>query len=143
MNELKELLEHIDAPTRAAVMRHVKQQEKEIEHLQEQYRQLQELSPLPEPDSISKLVTRAKSDIGTAVKRAGSCTVFYDAVIQRFKVVTQDARIAVETRRSDLVGAYRDGYSKERLTEDLYDALESSGIVTASQHQRSKWLATQ
>lgn len=129
MNYLVEILAHIDAPTRAEVLRYVRQQDREIEHLKEQYRQLQEVSPMPEPDTIGKIITRAKSDIASACNRAGECAVFYDSALKRFKVVTQEARIAVASRSSELVGVYKDGYERGPLTEDLYTALESSGVI--------------
>lgn len=124
MNDLKELLAHIDQPTRAEIIRRCAHYEREIKHLKEQYRQLQEVSPQEESKTIREIVTRAKADINGALARTGRCTVFYSPLIKRFKIVTQEARISVEQRRSELVGIYTRGLDKSELTEDLFTALE-------------------
>ena len=124
MNDLKELIAHIDQPTRAEIIRRCAHYEREIKHLKAQYSQLREATPQEESKTIREIITRAKVDINKALARTGRCTVFYSPLIKRFKILTQEARISVEQRRSELVGIYTKELDKSELTEDLFTALE-------------------
>ena len=126
LEEIKAILEHVDAPTRAEMVRRCAHYEREISHLKEQYRQLQEVKPLPKTSTVNDVINRARADINNAIRRAGQCTVFYNSVLKRFKIVTQEVRIATESRGSELVGIYTGSLDKTALTEDLYAALEGS-----------------
>jgi len=126
INELKEMLEHIDAATRSEIIKRCANYEREIKHLKEQYRQLNEVRPAKQNSTVNSILSRARSDIKDAIKRKGRCTVFYSDTLKRFKVTTQDARIATESKNSELVGVYTKGLDIQSLTEDLCEALEGS-----------------
>lgn len=126
MDDLKELLGHIDQPTRAEIIRRCAHYEREIKHLQEQYRQLQEACPQPESATTQKIISRARQDVYSALRRSDTCSVFYSDVEKRFRVVTQEVRTAKEATRAALIGTYTKDLDKTALTEDLYAALEGA-----------------
>ena len=111
MKDKLELLLHIDAPTRKEVLQWCRDYEAEISYLK---RQSQLLSQNKRGDSETRLIDYAVVNVGNAIRRAGSCSVFYDG---RFKVLTQAARIEKET--NIFVGKYDKDFKSEYLIEDL------------------------
>ena len=111
MKDKLELLLHIDAPTRKEVLQWCRDYETEIAYLK---RQSQLLSQNKRGDSETRLIDYAVVNVGNAIRRAGSCSVFYDG---RFKVLTQAARIEKET--NIFVGKYDKDFKSEYLIEDL------------------------
>ena len=111
MKDKLELLLHIDAPTRKEVLQWCRDYEAEISYLK---RQSQLLSQNKRSDSETELINYTVDNVGTAIKRKGSCSVFYNG---RFKVLTQAARIEKET--SIFVGKYDTDFKSEYLIEDL------------------------
>jgi hypothetical protein len=124
MHDLKELLEHIDAPTRAEIIRRCAEYEREIKHLKEQCRHAYE-GGLPVWSDRDKLVQNGRKLVIAALNRAGECTVYYCKSLRKFSAITQDVRRARLDRNNEMIGYYTGKVDRKALTEDLYAALES------------------
>ena len=83
-------------------------------------------APVTDIERLADLAGNVKQ----AIRRARECTVFYTSK-DKFKILTQGARIAKESRRSTVVGTYDENFVRADLIEDMQCTLSDVQGMTA------------
>jgi hypothetical protein len=78
-------------------------------------------------DEDSSIINIILTDVTQAVKRAGRCTVLRN-VSGKFKVLTQEVRIAKESNGSEWVGNYGTKFKRSDVVEDILFILNAARV---------------